>query len=147
MPASVSNDPCNHHPKAQKIIKGSRYTAVLAARSTSHPLLNFQGLTGLLPCKRRLLRRGASHRHNRSRRRIPSPQSSGICFRGAMVIARISFRKGTAIKPTRARGKSYRGCGVNVHRVTGTGWLEFPRPKRRKAKARQCFERCTCNRV
>jgi hypothetical protein len=36
---------------------------------------------------------------------------------------------------------------VNDHPVHSTGWLEFLRSWRRKAKARQCFKRCTCNRV
>jgi hypothetical protein len=36
---------------------------------------------------------------------------------------------------------------ANDHTVQCTGWIVFLRPKRRKAKAHQCFNRCTCNRV
>jgi hypothetical protein len=36
---------------------------------------------------------------------------------------------------------------ANDQTVHRTGWIVFIRPKRRKTKAHQCFNRCTCNRV
>ncbi len=51
-----------------------------------------------------------------------------------------------AFCPLEATGRS--SCReVNDHTVPSTGWLEFLRQEQRKTKARQCFKRCTCNRV